>query len=350
MNRLIIDCQALKQNINRVKTLAGSSCIYANLSGDGYGAGAVQLAAVLRQEGIRHFAVDQPETAAALRKSGLVDEEILMLRSTSDAAVLQKLVDLNVVCSVGSLEAGMALNALGKGQATVVEAHLKVDCGMGFGGFAAEEPEHIVSLIRNLPNVAMAGVYTHLSSGPALSTQLARFDAALHAIRRAGCETGVVHAAGSYALLQSEMSHLDAVRAGSILLGRCARQRGDGLVRVGRGEAVISSVRWLPRGHTLGNEHTIRLRKPTRVAVIPVGYQNGFGVDRPPVHLMEAIVRFFTSRRRTVTIHGQKARLLGAIGATEIQVNVTRLKCAEGDVASFELNPLYARGFRREYI
>lgn len=350
MNRLIIDRQALKQNISRVKTLAGSSYIYANLSGDGYGAGAAQLAAVLRQEGIGRFAVDQPETAAALRKAGLVDEEILMLRSTSDSAVLQKLVDLNVVCSVGSLESGMALNALAESRATVVEAHLQMDCGMGFGGFAAEEPEHIVSLIRNLPNVAVAGVYTHLSSGPALNAQLARFDAALSAIRQAGCETGVVHAAGSYALLQSEMSHLDAVRAGSILLGRCARQKGDGLVRVGRGEAVVSSVRWLPKGHTLGNEHPVRLRRPTRVAVIPVGYQHGFGVDRPPVSLLEAVARFWAARRRTVTINGQKARLLGAIGATEIQVDVTRLKCAEGDAASFELNPLYARGFRRDYI
>lgn len=349
MNTLVIERRALKQNIGRVKALAGSSFIYANLSGDGYGAGATQLAAILRQEGIGRFAVDQADTAAALRKAGLVDEEILMLRSTSDPATLQKLTDLNVVCSVGTLEAGMALNALAEGRATVVEAHLQVDCGMGFGGFAAEEPEKIISLIRNLPCVAFSGIYTHLSSGPALSAQLARFDAALDAIRRAGCETGVVHAAGSYALLQSEMSHLSAVRAGSILLGRCARHRGDGLAVVGSGEATVASVRWLPKGHTLGNEHTIRLRKPTRVAVIPVGYQNGFGVDRPPVSLMDAVRRFFAARRRTVTIGGHRARIVGAVGATEILVNVTRLKCSEGDLATFDINPLYARGFKREY-
>ena len=112
MNTLVIEKSALKNNISLVKEQAGASYIYANLSGDGYGAGAVPLAKLLRDEGIRRFCVDSADTAAALRKAGLVDEEILMLHSTSDREVLEKLSDLNVVCSVGTLEAGMALNAL----------------------------------------------------------------------------------------------------------------------------------------------------------------------------------------------------------------------------------------------
>ena len=233
MNTLVIEKSALKNNISLVKEQAGASYIYANLSGDGYGAGAVPLAKLLRDEGIRRFCVDSADTAAALRKAGLVDEEILMLHSTSDREVLEKLSDLNVVCSVGTLEAGMALNALAESRATVIEAHLQIDCGMGFGGFPAEEPEKIVSVIRNLPNVAFSGVYTQLSSGRAMDTQLAAFQQAVDDIHAAGCETGLVHAAGSYAMLHSDLAHLDAVRAGSILLGRCARSRNDGLYHRG---------------------------------------------------------------------------------------------------------------------
>ena len=348
MNTLVIEKSALKNNISLVKEQAGASYIYANLSGDGYGAGAVPLAKLLRDEGIRRFCVDSADTAAALRKAGLVDEEILMLHSTSDREVLEKLSDLNVVCSVGTLEAGMALNALAESRATVIEAHLQIDCGMGFGGFPAEEPEKIVSVIRNLPNVAFSGVYTQLASGRAMDTQLAAFQQAVDDIHAAGCETGLVHAAGSYAMLHSDLAHLDAVRAGSILLGRCARSRNDGLITVGYGETTVDSIRWLPRGHTLGNEKKVTLRKPARVAVLPVGYQHGFGVDRPAVTLWEAIRRVL-GRRKTVRVNGQKAKILGAMGATETLVDVTGLKCAEGDTAVFDLDPLYARGVQREY-
>mgnify|MGYP004556220573 FL=1 len=348
MNTLVIEKSALKNNISLVKEQAGASYIYANLSGDGYGAGAVPLAKLLRDEGIRRFCVDSADTAAALRKAGLVDEEILMLHSTSDREVLEKLSDLHVVCSVGTLEAGMALNALAESRATVIEAHLQIDCGMGFGGFPAEEPEKIVSVIRNLPNVAFSGVYTQLSSGRAMDTQLAAFQQAVDDIHAAGCETGLVHAAGSYAMLHSDLAHLDAVRAGSILLGRCARSRNDGLITVGYGETTVDSIRWLPRGHTLGNEKKVTLRKPARVAVLPVGYQHGFGVDRPAVTLWEAIRRVL-GRRKTVRVNGQKAKILGAVGATETLVDVTGLKCAEGDTAVFDLDPLYARGVQREY-
>lgn len=348
MNTLVIEKSALKNNISLVKEQAGASYIYANLSGDGNGAGAVPLAKLLRDEGIRRFCVDSADTASALRKAGLVDEEILMLHSTSDRAVLEKLSDLNVVCSVGTLEAGMALNALAESRATVIEAHLQIDCGMGFGGFPAEEPEKIVSVIRNLPNVAFSGVYTQLASGRAMDAQLAAFQQAVDDIHAAGCETGLVHAAGSYAMLHSDLAHLDAVRAGSILLGRCARSRNDGLITVGFGETTVDSIRWLPRGHTLGNEKKVTLRKPARVAVLPVGYQHGFGVDRPAVTLWEAIRRVL-GRRKTVRINSQKAKILGAVGATETLVDVTGLKCAEGDTAVFELDPLYARGVQREY-
>lgn len=349
MNTLVIEKSALKQNVNRIKELSGSAYIYANLSGDGMGLGAATLAQFLRDEGIRRFAVDAVESAQALRKAGLVDEEILMLRSLTDRAALEQLADLNVVCSVGSLEAGMALNAVAENRATVVEAHLEIDSGMGFGGFPAEETEKIVSVVRNLPNVAFSGVYTQLSSSRALSAQLELFCSAVEALRAAGCETGLVHAAGSFALLRSDLSHLDAVRAGSALLGRCARVRGDGLSLVGYGQAAVESIRWLPAGHTVGNELRKTLRKPTRAAVIPVGYQNGFGLERAPSGLRAALRALLHRRRYTIRVNGHRARVLGSIGESQTLVNVTGLKCAEGDPATFEVDPLFARGFRREF-
>lgn len=349
MRTLIIERNALKNNISTIKKAVGRSYIYANLSADAYGAGAVEVAKVLRDEGIGRFAVDDAATAVALRKAGLVDEEILMLRSLSDKRELEILLDHNVVCSIGNLEAGVALNSLAVARATVAEAHIQVDCGTGFGGFAAEEPEKVFSIYDSLQNVAVSGVYTQVRSRQNVAGQLEQFTQTIETLHRAGYETGTVHAAGSYALLHFDMSHLDAVRAGSALLGRCRRERGDGLLTVGHGEASVDAIRWLPKGHTVGGDRPIVLKRATRVAIIPVGYQNGYGVLPPVNSLWGAIRRYFRNRRRTVRLNGQKVRVLGAIGGVETLLDVTQLKCNEGDRAAFDINPMFAKGFKREY-
>ena len=131
-----------------------------------------------------------------------------MLRSTTDHEELQRLVDLNVVCTISSVDTGMALNALAENRSTVVEAHIQVDTGMGFGGFLVGEPEKILLAYRSLPNVALSGIYTQLHAAqpndPEAKQQLEQFHQVLDTIHAAGFETGVVHAAGSFSLLHDD--------------------------------------------------------------------------------------------------------------------------------------------------
>lgn len=354
MKTLVIEREALRHNIGVIKERAGQAVIYAVLTGDGHGAGLVELARVLREEGIGRFAVSEPAEAAALRKAGFVEEEILMLRPTVDREELAQLIELDVVCTVGSSDTGMALNAAAEERSTVVEAHIQIDTGMGFGGFLADEPEKILSVYRNLPNVAISGICTQIQvrkkGGRDLTAQLEQFHRAVDAIRGAGFETGTVHAAGSYALLHWDEARLDGVRAGSALLGRCRRTRGDGLRRVGYGEVKVEETRWVPKGHIVGGNTPAPLKKNTRVAVLPVGYQNGFGMGRPWAGgLLDAIRRWLTQRQITVRVNGQKARVIGGIGAIETIVDVTDLKCTAGDKAVFDIDPIFAKGFVREY-
>ena len=354
MKALIIERQAVKQNIAVVRERAGRAAIYAALTGDAGGAGLVDMARLLRDEGIGRFAVSEAADAAALRKAGFVDEEILMLRSTADREELEQLVDVNAVCTIGSIDAGLALNGLAESRSTVAEAHIQVDTGLGFGGFLCAEPEKVLSAYRNLPNVAISGIYTQLHSvkadGKEAAAQIQSFQNLLEAIRAAGFETGTVHAAGSFALLHYDGALLDAVRAGSVLLGRCRRTKGDGLQRVGYGEASLEEVRWLPAGHTVGSEQPVTLKRPTRVGVLPVGYQNGFGVARVrDPGFWAAIRRWLRGRRISVRIDGQKVKVIGRIGAMETLLDVTDMKCSSGDLVHFDIDPMYARGFVREY-
>ena len=353
MKRLVLEKEAIKKNIARIKDKAGSAIIYAVLTGDAYGAGLVEMAKLLQNEGITRFVVSEPEEAEKLRKAGFVEEEILMLRSTTDREELEKLIDLNVICTIGSYDAGVALNGIAEGRATIVEAHIQVDTGMGFGGFVLSEPDKILSMYRYLPNVALSGIHTQLHTAiggkKAAEQQIDQFRQALELIHAAGFETGVAHAAGSYALMKYDFARLDGVRVGSAFLDR-GRKDLRGLARVGYGEATLEEIRWLPKGHTVGKDKQIVLKNPTRVATLPVGYQNGFGVENVRKGgLWAAVRRWWKSRRSYVMVGSQRVRVLGRPGAIETLLDVTDIKCACGDLAVFEIDPLYAKGLKKEY-
>ena len=354
MRKLVIERAAVKHNLSIIKERAAGAVIYGVLTGDGGGAGIVPMARLLRAEGIGRFAVYDVKEAEKLRQAGFEDEEILMLRSTTDREELEQLVDLNVVCTISSVDTGLALNALAENRSTVACAHIQVDTGMGFGGFLVSEPEKILLAYRSLPNVALEGIYTQLHAmrvgDPECAHQLERFHQVLDTIHTAGFETGTVHAAGSFALLHNDSARLDGVRAGSAILGRCRRTRDDRLKTVGYGEAPLSEVRWLPKGHSVGADRPITLKRPTRVAVLPVGYQNGFGVVRPRETGFWAMwQQWRRAKKRTVRIGGQRVKLIGPIGATETLLNVTNVKCSAGDLATFDVDPIFARGFTREF-
>ncbi len=353
MRKLILERAAIQKNLVIVKEQAGTSAIYGVLSGDCGGAGTLEMARILRDGGVGRFAVRDYQDARILRDGGFVDEDILMLASTTNRTVLERLIDLNVIFSISSVDTGLALNAAAENRSTVVEAHIQVDTGLGFGGFLVSDPEKILLCYRSLSSVALSGIYTQVLSAPKqkdAKTQMTLFGEILDQIHQAGFETGITHAAGSFALLNYDFAQMDSVRAGSILLGRCRGADKTELRIVGYGEAPLSQCRWLPRGHTVGCGKSVVLKKPTRVAVIPVGYQHGFGLERPrDMGFFATLRRWRTGKHHFVRIDGQKAKIIGQIGAEEIVVNVTDLKCSAGDLATFPIDPMFAKGFVREY-
>ena len=192
MRKLIIENAAVRANKAVIKERARGAALYGVLTGDGGGAGLTELARLIRDEGISRFAVGTVEEAQALREAGFEDEEILMLRATVDREELERLVELNVICTISSVDTGLALNAVAENRSTVAEAHIQVDTGMGFGGFLVGEPEKILLAYRSLPNVALSGIYTQIHAAPAgqeAEHQLQQFQRVLDAIRAAGHPT-----------------------------------------------------------------------------------------------------------------------------------------------------------------
>lgn len=131
MKAYVVEKEALSHNIELLQKMANGVPIWAVLKGNGYGIGVLPLARHLAEAGIDHFCVTEVREAELLRENGFEDASILMLRSTGDPAELNRLMDLRVILTIGSWETACAINAIAAERADVVEAHLKIDTGMG---------------------------------------------------------------------------------------------------------------------------------------------------------------------------------------------------------------------------
>ena len=80
---LVVEREKVRSNIKKVRQRAGSATVYGVLKGNAYGFGLLEMADMLRDEGISHFAITEPRDLVILRNSGFVDEEVMVMRSTS---------------------------------------------------------------------------------------------------------------------------------------------------------------------------------------------------------------------------------------------------------------------------
>lgn len=355
MKAYIVERDRLRNNIDVVKRKADGRAVYAVLKGNGYGLGMLQFAHELRDCGIERFAVTEPTDALKLRLAGFIDEEILVMRSTSDERDIADILEAKAVATIGSYESAVVLNGMAEKRGEIVEAHIKIDTGMGRYGFRESEIEKILSIFRFMPKIAISGIYSHsnmaFSGGHLADDQRKTLLATAEAIRAAGFDPGIIHFANSAFLFGHDLSGTDAVRIGSAFLGRVAGRGGAGLQPVGHASATVTEVRWLEPGSTVGYGAAFRAKSATRIAVVPFGYSDGFNVAREhdifrfrdKLRYLFGDLKLLLKRKRVyVTVRGKRAPVLGHIGMVHTIVNVTKIPCEVGDEVVFDVNPIYA--------
>ena len=360
MKTLLVETNKIRANLETIKTRAGKAQVIAVLKANAYGLGLREMAQLCREASIRRFAVTEPEDAVRLRDWGFGEEEIIVLRSTANADEIRQILQSGATATVGSYDAALALNGLAESEGIVCDVHIKVDTGMGRYGFLPTEIDRILSIYRYLTNLHVTGTYTHYAnafkSAKKTQLQLDAFLGVVEKIRAAGFEPGMLHASNSEAMFGCKTDNLDAVRIGSALLGR-VRVR-SGLRRVGYCEAAIDEVRWLPAGHTTGYGAAWKAKKPTQIAVIPVGWYHGFTCEtghdifrfRDCLRdALGAVKRMIFKKKIYVTINGKKCPVLGHVGMLHTTVDVTKVNCKLGDKAILEINPTQIRGMEIEF-
>ena len=362
MKAYVVDSAAVRSNLQILKERAGSAVLWAVLKGDGYGLGLVQMAAICREAGVTHFAVTEVSEVSRLRAGGFQDCDILMLRPTADAQELTQLLNLGAILTVSSQNDAAVLNGVAETLGVQAQVHVKIDTGMGRYGFLPDELDQLLPIFKYMPSLHVTGIYTHLHSAfcnqKATIAQAEAFQGVLDKLHAEGSGIGRAHMLNSAGLLKYPEYAMDGVRVGSAILGRVSVRGNWGLVRVGECQATIEELRWLPKGHSCGYGAGWTAKKPTRVAVFSVGWYHGFGVEmgndlfrfRDCLRgVLRNLKQMVFKKHIYVTVNGKKCRVLGHIGMLHTCVDVTKLQCAVGDTAIFDIKPLLLKGIEVVY-
>ena len=213
-----------------------------------------------------------------------------------------------------------------------------------------------------MKNLKITGIFTHFhsafSSEKATKQQYERFVAVVDKLRAAGYDTGMAHCCNSHAFVRHPEMHMNGVRIGSAFLGRLSFKDKLGLQQVGFAECTLEEIRMIPKGQTVGYAAGFKARRPMRVAVIGLGWYNGFAYRRE-----NDIFRFRDSvggvlhhlknmlfpPKFLVSVNGHKCRTLGHVGMVHAVVDVTDVDCAVGDKVTAAINPLAVKGLRIQY-
>lgn len=355
MKAYIVDKSALENNVRVLMEKAGGTTVWGVVKGDGYGLGCAALARVLASGGVDHFAVTDIREVRALREC-FPDAPILMMEAVSDPGETEELLALNAIFTLGTPDDAARLSDAAAQKGTKALAHVKIDTGMGRYGFLPEQAE-AVKAVYALPGLEVCGIYTHFnnsSEAAPTKAQYVKFRSLVDQLEN----PGMVHCCNSAAFWLYPQMRCDAVRIGSAFLGRVTFPGETGLKRIGWCEASIESIRTIPAGHTVGYGAGWTAKRDTEIAVVPVGYFHGFGVDRgfdlwrfkDCLRGVARYVKAFLKKKALyVSVNGRSCRVLGHVGMVNMVIDVTGLACKPGDRAVIDINPLLVKDLEVEY-
>jgi alanine racemase len=281
----------LRQNFRTVVKHAGAGVtVCAVVKADAYGHGAMECARALQTEGATWLGVTSLDEAIPLREAGIESRILLMTGfwrgEESEIVRLRLTPTVWEPWHVESLE-----NAAASG--TVRQAvHLKVDTGMGRLGVALAELPAVLRALGAAPHLVLEGLSTHLASSeimdaPSVAEQEHRFAEAQRTVRAAGFDPSLVHMANTGALISRRETWNNMVRPGVALYGyylpfqRAGREVSGGTLRLAVKPVLtwktrILSMRNFAANQALGYGGTYVTKAPAHVAVLPVGYADGY--------------------------------------------------------------------------
>jgi len=325
LNWVEIDAAALRNNVAEFKRRLGPEPkLGAVVKSNAYGHGMLEVARVAAEAGADWLCVNNVQEGVALRAAGLTPPILVMGYVPLDA--LDDVVAHDLQLVVYNLETLDRLDAAASARGAHARVHVKVETGTHRQGVLERDVPAFIERILGARALTLGGVATHFANiedttnHDFAETQMAAYARITDTIAKLCPGPLVRHSACSAAVLLFNRTHLDLARVGISLYGLwpsketyvSCLERGKpslDLKPVMSWKARIAQVKSVPEGSYIGYGITWRATRPTTIAVLPVGYYEGF--DRELSGLAHVLVR------------GKRAPVRGRICMNMCMVDVT---------------------------
>lgn len=328
-----VSLPALEHNYRALRAILPTGCRFLGVvKANAYGHGAVRVARKLVELGAEMLAVACLHEALELRRAGITAPILILGVTPPDFA--GQVVEHDITQTVFDMELAQALSQAATRLGKTARVHIKLDTGMSRVGVLAHDASRAAKEVADLcalPDLEHEGIFTHFANADGdeeyTMLQFTRFlDTVAELEKNHGITFQIRHCAASAAALKYPCTHLDMVRPGIALYGHypdpgCRGLDGVGLIPAMSVYSRVSAVRDVPAGTPVSYGCTRVLGRDSRLAVLPIGYGDGF-------------FRLLSDRFR-VEIHGRSAPIVGRICMDMCMVDVTDLaEVKPGDAAT----------------
>jgi len=322
---LEIDLNALVHNLNVFKSLLRPSTkIMVMVKAFSYGSGDVEIAKLLQFQNVDYLAVAVADEGVELRQAGI---EIPIIVMNPEEHSFQNIIDFRLEPNLYSRELLTAFEkAATENALQQFPVHIKLDTGMNRLGFKTEkEVDEVVAFLINTDRLKVVSVFSHLAGSDDQNfdsftkEQIKQFELLSSKIlaRFGKVDRHILNSAG---IERFPKKQFEMVRLGIGLYGVSAT--GLPLQNISTFKSVISQVKKLAPGETVGYSRKGKVTGETEIAVVPVGYADG--LDRK---LGNGIGEAFVKDKRVP--------LIGNVCMDMLMLDVTGLNVQPGDEVEF---------------
>lgn len=319
-----IDLSAVRKNIMVFKSkLQPETKILAMVKAQSYGSGVEKMAHFLEQQGMDYLGVAYTDEGVELRKQG-IKLPILVMNAEEDG--FEDCINYHLEPAIFSFNQldQFIKELIFQGQ-TDFPIHLKLDTGMKRLGFELQDVPRVCEILQAQPEIRVKSVYSHLADADNRRDkrfsehQIQRFNQAVYTLSQTLNYTFDCHILNSEGVANYPNAQFEMVRMGIGMYGLSSNPTvKQKLKPVMRWISAISQVKILAKGDSVGYGRTFIAEKETKIAIIPVGYADGFK-------------RSLSNGQGGVFIQDKFCPTVGRVCMDMIMVDVSKLQVKEGD-------------------
>jgi len=330
---LEINLNAISHNLNFFKSkLKPEIKLMVMVKAFGYGSGGFEIAKLLEYHNVDYLGVAFADEGISLKSAGItLPIMVLNPENTSFPAIIEHNLEPEIY-SIKGLRAFLKIAEQKKLQHFPV--HIKLDTGMHRLGFQENDLEELIATLKNTPSIKVKSILSHMATSDDLKhhefakSQIALFEKLSSRIVNALSINPIRHILNTSGISNYPEAQYDMVRLGIGLYGVSNDpSETKYLENVGTLKSIISQIRTIQAGESVGYGRRFMADKETKIATIPIGYADG-------------IPRSWGNETGYILIKNQKANIVGSVCMDMLMVNVSEIDCLEGDsVIIFGENP-----------